>query len=65
MRAKKLGWLGICFDTSGCFGQRDWELDWSFHMAPTPSSDQEMGRDAVEDLLRGTIEGEGQGPQVA
>ena len=25
-----LGLIGISFDTSGCCGERDWSLDWSF-----------------------------------
>jgi len=28
--ATYLSMCGISFDTGGCCGQRDWELDWSF-----------------------------------
>ncbi len=27
---------GIYFDTGGCKGQRDWELDWSFSLENKP-----------------------------
>lgn len=51
--AKKLGWMGIGFDTGGCKRQRDWELDWSFHYTGKPDSEMENGRDIVEDLISG------------
>ncbi len=52
-KAKHLGWRGICFDTGGCQGERDWELDWSFHVVDTPDGEQEMARDEVEDMIQG------------
>ena len=50
-KAKIIGWRGIAFDTSGCKGERDWSLDWSFHLTGTPDGEMEAGRDTVEDIL--------------
>ena len=55
-KAKELGWRGIGFDTGGCAGQRDWELDWSFRVTDTPDGELEARRDEVEDLIKEEIE---------
>lgn len=50
-KMKALGWKGICFDSSGVAGERDWDLDWSFFVADTPDGDMEASRDGIEDVL--------------
>jgi hypothetical protein len=37
-RQRKLGWLGIGFDSGGMAGQRDWEMDWSFRVTERPAT---------------------------
>lgn len=51
-KCKHLGWMGVGFDTGGCDGQRDWELDWSFRFVEK-STDHvpEEAREIVQDLL--------------
>lgn len=55
--ADKLGQLGIQFDTGGMAGQRDWELDRSFHLLSTWVADRKVARKVVENLLVGQEEG--------
>lgn len=44
---------GITFDTGGCNGQRDWELDWSFSYNPGEDNPERgFAQDAVEDILQ-------------
>jgi len=50
-KAKKIGWLGVCFDSGGGSGQMDWELDWSFRYDGKPDADHEAAKDMVDDLL--------------
>lgn len=52
----ELGWFGIGFDTGGCAGQRDWELDWSFRCHSVPDGDRQHDQDEVEDLIQTLIE---------
>jgi len=40
----------IVFDTGGCAGKRDWELDWSFHMSLDTTAAAE-GKKIVVDLI--------------
>ena len=48
-----LGMCGISFDTGGCCGQRDWELDWSFRYKEGDEDwEKRDTRDDVEDVLR-------------
>ena len=54
--AHKLGWQSMKFDTGGCEGQRDWELDWSFNVVATPDAEAEHGRDVVEEIIKDGIE---------
>ena len=50
--ANYLGLCGISFDTGGCIGQRDWELDWSFRFKKGEEDwDLRDARDEVEDML--------------
>ena len=49
--ACELGDLGIGFDTGGCSGIRDWELDWSFHTNDPSKYNSNAGKDVVEDML--------------
>jgi len=48
---QKLTWLGIRFDTGGCMGQHDWEIDWSFTIGPAPDSVGEEACMVLDDLL--------------
>ena len=50
-RQRKLGWLGIGFDSGGMAAQRDWEMDWSFRVTERPDAAKEEACDQVEDLL--------------
>lgn len=51
-KAMDLGRRGICFDSGGGDGERDWELDWSFHVAEAPDGELEERREDVERLIR-------------
>ena len=51
--ASKLCKMGIGFDTGGCTGIRDWELDWSFNVHDSEDGDLKYGRKIVEDVLNG------------
>lgn len=62
-KAKHIGWLGIGFDTGGCAGQRDWELDWSFRYTGMPDGELEVRRDHVEQLITEVIEKDGNIPK--
>jgi len=57
-KADELGWLGIVFDTGGCKGSRDWQIDWSFGVGDVPDSDQEARRSVVEGLIEGGEDGQ-------
>ena len=49
-----LAMCGICFDTGGCSGQRDWELDWSFsYKKGEENMEMIIAREQVEDKLSG------------
>lgn len=54
---RALGWKGINFDTGGgvgvSYGERDWEIDWSFHLTGVPDGDAEERCQIVEDMLTG------------
>lgn len=41
--------IGIVFDTGGCAGKRDWEIDWSFHLDSDVDATIER-RKIVEDI---------------
>jgi hypothetical protein len=56
-RAKKLAWMGICFDVGGGAGLRNWELDWSFHVVSFADGEHEHRMGVVEGIIRDTIEG--------
>ena len=56
-KARHLGWLGAGFDTGGCAGQRDWELDWSFRYTDRPDGELEERRDDVEAIIGNVLEG--------
>ena len=48
----RLSALNIAFDTGGCGGTRDWEIDWSLHIAEDEDIDaMEEGRRTVKDTL--------------
>lgn len=48
----RLSALNIAFDTGGCGGIRDWEIDWSLHIAEDEDIDaMEEGRRMVKDTL--------------
>ena len=52
--ANELARIGICFDTGGGCGGRDWELDWSLHVEAFDSDyvkQMEEGRGVVEDMI--------------
>ena len=50
--AQYLAMCGICFDTGGCSGQRDWELDWSFsYKKGEEDMDMIVAREQVEEML--------------
>lgn len=49
-KCRELGWRGIRFDTSGHPGERQWEVDWSFKIAP-PDGGWEAAGDDVEDII--------------
>jgi len=60
--AVKLSWLGIHFDTGGCAGCRDWELDWSFKYNGQPDGEREHLLNVIEDIhstldQQGEVEG--------
>lgn len=46
-----LGMAGITFDTGGCCGSRDWELDWSFNHERGEDVDRKQARAEVEDII--------------
>jgi hypothetical protein len=51
--ANYLGMIGVCFDTGGGCGGRDWELDWSFEYSGEIDNDkQREARDEVENMLQ-------------
>ena len=56
-KADELGWAGIVFDTSGHPGERDWEVDWSFHLEDTPDGEWEAARKDVENMIDGMEKG--------
>lgn len=49
--ANELSEYGIAFDTGGCSGERDWDLDWSFDVSKERSHEWSVYRDVVEDLI--------------
>jgi len=50
--AQYLAMCGICFDTGGCSGQRDWKLDWSFsYKKGEEDMDMIVAREQVEEML--------------
>jgi hypothetical protein len=55
-KAKELNLSGICFDTGGSFGSRDWELDWSFRVKDLHDGDKEISMKEVEDIIVTEIE---------
>lgn len=56
--ARSLGWSGIFFDVGGCAGQRDWELDWSFHCTGIPDGEKERDREDLESIIKDVLETE-------
>lgn len=55
---------GITFDTGGCFGYRDWELDWSLEYVGTADGETEDRYDLVESLINKLGTGEIIDPSV-
>lgn len=53
--------LGICFDSGGGCGGRDWELDWSFHVEETTDGSKENAINIVENLIDKLIDDTGEG----
>jgi len=53
---KELGWQGICFDTGGSFGYRDWEINWSFRVEDVPDGEWEKRSDEIEEFIQSEIE---------
>ncbi len=53
----ELNLMGIQFDTGGCDGERDWELDWSFFYAGQFNAEKEKAHREIEDLITEEIEG--------
>ena len=49
----ELGWAGLVFDVSGHPGQREWAIDWSFEVGPTPDGEWEAARADVEGMIDG------------
>lgn len=50
--ANYLGMCGISFDSGGCSGCRDWELDWSFNYKKGEENWEWRGaREDVEDMI--------------
>lgn len=48
----RLSALNIAFDTGGCCESRDWEIDWSLHIAEDEDIDaMEEGRRIVKDTI--------------
>lgn len=43
-----LGLIGISFDTSGCCGERDWSLDWSFNYQTVDTEGWKEAREWME-----------------
>jgi hypothetical protein len=53
-KQQALGWLGIHFDSGGCVGQRDWEIDYSFKYTGAPASGEtEQAVSTANDLIDG------------
>ena len=50
-RADELGSLGIVFDTGGTKGERDWQIDWSFEVHPSPDTEWQARREGVEKMI--------------
>lgn len=49
--ARDLNKRGISFDTGGCPGTRDWELDWSFAYTGDHNQELDSLRDGVESCI--------------
>lgn len=49
--AQEMAKYGISFDTGGCRGERDWELDWSFRVNDGPDDDMIKARSEVEEII--------------
>ena len=54
-KVKELSSVGISFDTGGCAGQRDWELDWSFKLNDKQDTVHAAALETVEKLYALTI----------
>lgn len=52
--------LGFLFDTGGTKGQRDWELDWSFHLGEAGDIERMQALNETEEIIRNEIEKERQ-----
>ncbi len=50
-RADELGAAGIVFDTGGTKGERDWAIDWSFDVNPSPDTEWQARREDVEKMI--------------
>lgn len=54
---KYLDFAGIAFDSGGTACQRDWELDWSFHLTEVGEDFELRERlEEVEDLIENDME---------
>ncbi len=46
-----LGLIGIAFDISGCCGERDWSLDWSFEYQTSDTEEHKECREWMEEEI--------------
>ena len=51
--ANYLGMCGITFDTSGCKGYREWQIDWSFGYTGTEDQKWRKAREDIEKMIKG------------
>ncbi len=54
---QSLIWKGISFDSGGVGKQRDWEIDWSFHVSDGIDAKREAGANRIEEMLSELEEG--------
>ncbi len=48
----ELGSVGVMFDSGGCVGERDWELDWSFHLGSPEDPERHNALVELEETIK-------------
>lgn len=56
LKTQELAAIGIAFDNGGTAGERNWEIDWSFHIELAPNTERLEALDHIEEIITDEIE---------